>query len=168
MNKENKLVKLSVGSRFEFRNVIWEVIEAYRYDWEEDDSSIEFKIKAGVQTAYLELEYEDEEDDQLTINFSTDIDFDELKPAITLDKFTGEEVLSLISYLSSDYELKEIDEGLFTDLSGKESPMEFTNFCYYYNDFFVNIAIYEDDSIECSTGEEIDIDMISHIQLTIS
>lgn len=162
MEKEQLLKNLGVGSKFSFRNIEWVVTEAYRYDWEDEgDFSIEFKIISGVQESYLELA---EEDEELELYFSSEIDNDQLKPIISIDMLEGEEVITEVAHLGSTYNLDEIEEGMFTDLSGKEESMAFTNFDYLYNDFFVNIVLWKDKSLDFSYGEEISLDQISNIK----
>ncbi len=67
---EPKLTELKVGYTLDYNLKTWIVEEVYHYRWGNNFSSIEYKIYSGDEQAYLEVE----DDDELKILFSKDID----------------------------------------------------------------------------------------------
>lgn len=159
--KIEQLLNLKVGTKLGFQGKNWTVKEVYQYNWD-GESTIEFKIKSKEEEAYLEIE---EDDDFYTINFSVDISAEDIDPMITIDDLEAEEVLAELFYSATNYFLEEIDEGEFVDLSGLDTPMGFTNYAYLYDDQFVNIVVWDDDSLEFSAGYEIKLDEITNIKM---
>jgi len=159
--KIEKLLSLKVGATFELQGANWTVKEAYQYNWDDGETSVEFKINSKDGDAYLEIE----DDDEYSLNFSVDITDEDIEPRILIDDLDVEEVLAELYYSDTNYFLENIDEGEFVDLSGLDAPMRFTNYSYLYDDLFINIVVWEDESLDFSAGYEIRVDEITNINM---
>ncbi len=157
--KIEQLLNLKVGDTFELQGAKWTVKEACQYNWDDGETSVEFKINSKDGDAYLEIE----DDDEYSLNFSVDITGEDIDPRISIDDLEDEEVLAELYYADTNYFLENIDEGEFVDISGLDAPMRFTNYSYLYDDLFVNIVVWEDDTIDFSAGYEINMDEITNL-----
>jgi hypothetical protein len=151
--KKQSLFKLRKGQAFDYQKIRWEILDVYEYDWGHDGRSIEYKIQGGTQEAFLEVE---DDDGEIIVIFSIEIDKNELRPDFTPEDFEGEDILGELDYAGRRYSLEEVNEGYYKNISGMERSQKLTNYGFYDDEHFVAIAQWEDGSMDYSVGKPID------------
>lgn len=160
--KENpSLLKLNKGYTFEYQNILWEITDVYEYDWGRDGRSIEYKILGGTQEAFLEVE---DDEGEIIVIFSIDVDKDQLRPDFGPQDFEGEEILAELDYAGRRYRLEEINEGYYKNIAGMEPSQKLTNYGFYDGEHFVAIAQWADGEMDYSVGQPINPKKIKNIK----
>ncbi|MEE9438197.1 MAG: DUF4178 domain-containing protein [Saprospiraceae bacterium] len=163
MDKQQSLQILGIGSNFDFAGSTWEVIGAHQYNWSDDSISIEYKVKTSKEVAYLEVEFDDDTN-QILLEFSAKINRRDLEPDMNIDLFNDEEVLVELKYKDEMYDLEEIYEGTCTNMFDDEDGEDLTNFSYCNEDFFVNIVLNDDDTLDFTAGEYLDLEDLTNFK----
>jgi hypothetical protein len=159
--EEPSLLKLNKGFTFEYQKIRWEIVDVFEYDWGRDGRSIEYKILGDTQEAYLEVENDDGE---IIVIFSVDVDKDQLMPDFGPSDFEGEEILSELDYAGRRYQLEEINEGYYKNIAGMEPSQKLTNYGFYDGEHFVAIAQWDDGEMDFSVGQPISPKKIKNIK----
>lgn len=148
------LERLRVGCKFEVYGTDWEIVAIGEYDWKMDGSSVEYTLSSKGKEAYLEVEiykgaYE--------VYFSK---------AISMDQGDIEEGLEReeLYFNGKTYELDEVYEGDFRNLTARLARENLKCFQFYKGDEFVTVELWSDGSFETFLGEEIKAKKIKNLR----
>lgn len=96
---EPKLTDLKIGYTFDYNLKTWIVEEVYHYKWGNNFTSKEYKVYAGDDEGYLEVE----DDGVLKISFSRDINL----PLKSVDFLSYSDPIPNINYKGKNYSFNE-------------------------------------------------------------
>lgn len=157
---KDPIFEMDIGYSFKYKKKIWEVIEVHEYSWTEGKSR-EYKVLSNGQEAFLEVEVVD---DEVICLFGYEIKKQQILPDFTIEDFKSEEVLAELDFMAERYELNEISEGTYRNLTKPEGKQRLTSFSFYRKNDFVAIVLWEDNTMEFSEGMEVSRKKIKDIE----
>lgn len=152
---------LDKGFIFDYDLSSWIVKAVYTYDWGDDNFTKEFKIENESETAFLNIE----DDDELLISISKKVrvvTIDDTLPDYIID---NQSPPSKIEYDGKVYLLESENPGYFNDGEGKEKWIEFISWDYIDKSetYTLSIERWDERKFEASLGRVVKEFEISNI-----
>jgi hypothetical protein len=154
-NKENyPLHKLKLDYTLTLFKTDWKIIEIGEYDWDMDNSSIEYTLQSAHKKAYLEVEF---------IKGNYEIIYSE---EATIDEaFLTDAIREGVIYFEGkEYELEETYTGQYKNPNTFTRRETLESFLFYYKDDILTIEKWDDGTYEAFLGEEIKAKKIKNIK----
>lgn len=154
-SKEYHLDKLKVGFTFDLYNTNWKIEEIGQYDWQMDNSSIEYTIKSSGKEAFLEVEFNK---GKYEVTYSETIAISE---TLLVDAIHSKQLI----FNNKLYELDETYKGDYKNLTTHASRENLECFLFYAEDGeLLTIEKWGDGSYEVFLGEEIKAKKVKNIK----
>jgi len=154
-NKEYSLDKLKEGYPFDLYSTNWKITEIGEYNWNLDNSSIEYTIESSNKKAYLEVELVK---GKYEVIYSEEIKLDH---TVIVQALINKE----INYNSERYELEENYSGDYKNLTTFSKRENLESYLFYNkNEDLITIEKWDDDTYEAFIGEEIKPKKIKNIK----
>lgn len=154
-NKENyPLHKLKLDYTLTLFKADWKIVEVGEYNWDMDNSSIEYTIQSSSKKAYLEIEYIKGD---YEIIYSEDISIDE---AFLVDAINE----GSIYFEDKEYLLEETYTGQYKNPNTFTRRETLESFMFYCKDAILTIEKWDDGTYEVFIGEEIKAKKIKNIK----
>lgn len=154
-SKEYHLDKLKVGFTFDLYNTNWKIEEIGQYDWQMDNSSIEYTIKSSGKEAFLEVEFNK---GKYEVTYSETIAISE---TLLVDAIHSKQLI----FNNKLYELDETYKGDYKNLTTHASRENLECFLFYAeDDELLTIEKWGDGSYEVFLGEEIKAKKVKNIK----
>jgi len=154
-NKENyPLHKLKLDYTLTLFKTDWKIVEVGEYNWDMDNSSIEYTLQSSDKKAYLEVEYIKGD---YEVIYSKDIAIDE---AFLIDAITE----GTIYFEDKEYQLEETYTGQYKNPNTFTRRETLESFMFYHKDNILTIEKWDDGTYEAFLGKEIKVKKIKNIK----
>ncbi|WP_299885624.1 DUF4178 domain-containing protein [uncultured Lacinutrix sp.] len=152
--EEFPLNKLKLDYTLKLFDTDWTIVEVGEYDWNMDNSSIEYTIQSLNKIAYIEVElikgkYE--------VIYSENIDIEESFLIDAIQERT-------IYFEDNPYVLDETYSGNYKNPNTYTRRESLDSYMFYYKDSILTIEKWDDGSYEAFLGKEIKAKKIKNIK----
>lgn len=155
-NKEEKypLHKLKLDYTFSLFKTDWKIIEISEYDWNMDNSSIEYTIQSSSKKAYLEVEYIK---GKYELIYSEEIS---IEPTFLIEAIKDKSIY----FEDHLYALEEKYSGTYKNPNVFTKREALEAYLFYYKDAILTIEHWDDGTYEAFLGEEIKAKKIKNVK----
>ncbi|MBI9035421.1 MAG: DUF4178 domain-containing protein [Bacteroidales bacterium] len=144
-----KVTDIDMGFVFDYNMETWMVTQVFDYDWGNNNFSKEFKIENGKDSAFLNID----QDDELTITISSPIKIGIIEEDIAHEIEFNQHPPKELNYKGRKYFFDEESPGFFR-ADEKEDWIEFISWDYYdeKDEYILSIEQWDERKYTASHG----------------